>query len=61
LNTRSMCTSNLLQKIALEMFENKVTDEQTKVRAIDLVKECITNKLDLPTNHSKMSQMRKHD
>jgi hypothetical protein len=56
-----MCTSNLLQKIALEMFENKVTDEQTKVRAIDLVKECITNKLDLLTDHSKMSQMRKYD
>lgn len=55
-----MCTSNLLQKIALEMFE-KVTDEQTKVRAIALVKECITNKLDLLTNHSKMSQMRKYD
>ena len=47
-----MCTSNLLQKIALEMFENKVTDEQTKVRAIALVKECITNKLDLLTNPS---------
>jgi hypothetical protein len=56
-----MCTSNLLQKIALEMFENKVTDEQTRVRAIALVKECITNKLDLLTNHSKMSQMRKYD